>query len=138
MIGKQEFVQVAPGLVATMRDNLVAALIEGLGEAASAIGGGFVHGRPNEEVPDDIKGYLAFSLMLARAEALHDPRSAAEVCRTERDSIGDGYGSALLAEVLSGLARLDLYLAAGPGGWDLLELEARWAALRESAASREG
>jgi hypothetical protein len=75
--------------------------------------------------------------MLVRAEALHDGRSALIVCRAERDELGDGYGAALLAEVLAALADDGVRLVEGSDGWDYRAIDAHWAIWRSVAAGLE-
>ena len=137
MMGKTELLSKVGAIESRMSHSLCAGLLEALGEAAAAIGGGLIETVFVEDLPDEINGYLAFSLMLVRAEALHDGRSALIVCRAERDELGDGYGAALLAEVLAALADDGVRLVEGSDGWDYRAIDAHWAIWRSVAAGLE-
>jgi hypothetical protein len=137
MMGKTELLSKVGAIESRMSHSLCAGLLEALGEATAAIGGGLIETVFVEDLPDEINGYLAFSLMLVRAEALHDGRSALIVCRAERDELGDGYGAALLAEVLAALADDGVRLVEGSDGWDYRAIDAHWAIWRSVAAGLE-
>lgn len=137
MMGKTELLSKVGAIESRMSHSLCAGLLEALGEAAAAVGGGLIETAFVEDLPNEVSGYLSFSLMLVRAEALHDGRSALIVCRAERDELGDGYGAALLAEVLAALADDGVRLVVGSDGWDYRAIDAHWAIWRSVAAGLE-
>ena len=137
MMGKTELLSKVGAIESRMSHSLCAGLLEALGEATAAIGGGLIETVFVEELPNEVNGYLSFSLMLVRAEALHDGRSALIACRAECDVLGDGYGAALLAEVLAALADDGVQLVVESGGWDCRAIDAHWAIWRSVAAGLE-
>jgi len=137
MMGKTELLSKVGAIEFRMSHSLCAGLLEALGEAAAAIGGGLIETVFVEELPNEVSGCLSFSLMLVRAEALHDGRSALIVCRAERDVLGEGYGAALLAEVLAALADDGVRLVVGSDGWDYRAIDAHWAIWRSVAGGLE-
>ena len=78
----------------------------------------FVHTGRSDPMPTDVVEHLSMALMVARSAYLAPGESTAEHHAYARARLADGYGQALLRDILAALLALNIHFQIRPDGLD--------------------